>query len=58
MTVSKAAEMDGGFLPGDALKKIDGVLAVGRSASCRPNTLLRGRIVIMQMGRSGELLRH
>jgi len=31
-------------------KRPDGLLAVGRNASCRPDTLLRGRAMVMHMG--------
>ena len=34
-------------------RKVDGLLAVGRSASCIPDTLLRGRMMVMHMGQAG-----
>jgi len=34
-------------------KKVDGLLAVGRSASCIPDTLLRSRPMVMHMGQAG-----
>ena len=36
-------------------KKVDGLLAVGRSASARPASLLRSRIGLMQMGQAGGI---
>lgn len=32
---------------------LDGILAVGRSASCIPDTLLRNRVALMHMGQAG-----
>jgi len=34
-------------------KKVDGLIAVGRSASCIPDTLLRSRIAVMHNGQAG-----
>ena len=36
-------------------KKIDGLLAVGRNASCRPDTVLRGRTMVMHMGEAAGI---
>ncbi len=33
-------------------RKLDGLLASGRSASCIPDTLLRGRMMVMHMGQA------
>ena len=34
-------------------KELDGLMAVGRSASCKPDTLLRNRMAVMHMGQAG-----
>lgn len=36
-------------------KRLDGLLAVGRSASCIPDTLLRNRVAVMHMGQAGGM---